>query len=635
MRWLLLPLVALVVLVSAADAVARPPEPCDEVPGALCGRVQVPLDRDQPGGAQIGIFFAVFEHSDDSARPGTPIFATFGGPGISATQAGGEGFVDELFGPLRDRRDVVLIDYRGTGLSDAIDCPQLQEGAGDIYENVRLCGEQLGTRSDLYGSEDVVADIEAVRKKLDAKRFDFYGLSYAAADLQAYAVRHPHRLGTVVLDSPFSFVDWDPWIADVARNIPALVDRICGRSERCSREHRHASGELAWLAKRLRAAPVDGTAFDSLGEPHAVHVDEPMLVRVMLGDFGGFTAQSEIAAAARALRRDDPAPLLRLAAETLLTFPPEPPEIFSAGLGSARFCTDQLFQWDPRASFDERRRQFDAAVRLLHPRQFSPFSVGGWVAPAPLGSFQPDPCIGWPAPTHDRERPLPDGASARHVPALILAAEYDIFLPRAIVEDVREVFPRSHLIDVAGSGHVTAFNANGDCARALIQTFLATGSAGDASCAAEPAFAFPGVGRFARVVARVRPATPASHEDRSRRFDRRVAAAAAATVTDAFRRFFIAGPSGDGKGLRGGTVSSSEDETAATLELTDYRFVADAAINGLARYDFESGAIDANVAVGSSGQLHISGVWFAPGATELTIDGHIGGRRIVVEVPAT
>jgi pimeloyl-ACP methyl ester carboxylesterase len=664
MRRTVLSLVALVVLVFAAPAVAAPRwgaeqlqweasgpvahdggpapgaglEPCDEVPGGLCGRVEVALDRDRPTGAQIGIFFAVFPHTDDSARVGRPIFATFGGPGVSATQGGGEGFVNELFGPLRGSRDVVLIDYRGTGLSDAIDCPPLQAGAGDFYENVRLCGEQLGDTSDLYGSEDVAADIEAVRDALDVKRFDFYGLSYAAADLQAYGVRHPHRLGTVVLDSPFSLVDFDPWATDVARNIPTLVNTICRRSDNCRRDHPRASEDLAWLAKRLRMAPVDGTAFDSLGDPHTLHVDEAMLVRLMLGDFGGFTAQSEVAAAARALRRGDPAPLLRLAAETFLTFPPPPPEMFSAGLLSARFCTDQLFQWDPLASFDERRRQFDAARSMLDPRQFAPFSVDGWAAPAPLGSFQPDPCIGWPAPTHDRERPIPDDAKHVRAPALILAAEYDIFLPRAIVEDVREIFPNSRLIDVAGSTHVAAFGPNGDCARALIQRFLATDRVGDASCAARPAYAFPGVGRFARTSADMRPAMKASPDDRSTRADRKLAAAAAATVVDAFRRFFIAGPSDHAMGLRGGLMTSTEDDVGATIDLGLYRFVEDLAVTGRGTYDFETGAIDANLALvvaGSFGQLQVSGVWFAPGATTIRIDGQIGGRRVVAEVPAT
>jgi pimeloyl-ACP methyl ester carboxylesterase len=629
---------------SATPAAAPTPPsadlgPCDEVPGALCGRVLVPLDRDVPRGEQIGIFFAVFPHTGAAARAERTIFVTFGGPGGSATQTGGEEFVSYLFEPLRDRGDIVLIDYRGTGLSQPIDCPLLQQGDLSIfYEAVRACGEQLGDRSDLYGSDDVAADIEAVRAALGVKRFDFYGFSYAAADAQAYAVRYPRRMASAVLDSPFPFVGFDPWGTEVARNVPQLVERVCRRSENCRRDQRHPTAALAWLAKRLRAASVDGTAFDSLGDPHTVHVDEARLIRVVLGDLGGFTAQSEIAAAARALRSGDPAPLLRLAAETEIRFPAEPPELFSAGLNSARFCTDQRFQWDPFASFDERRRQFEAARRALDPRQFAPFSVDGWVSPAPEGFFLPDPCIGWPAPTHERERPVPDGATAGGVPALILTAEYDIGLPRSIAEDAGEVFPRNRLIDIASSGHVAIFGVNGECAVGLVQAFFLTGRAGDASCASQAPFEFPGVGRFPRSSADLRPAKPASPEDRSTKADRRLATAAAATVIDAFRRIFIAGPTDHGKGLRGGTVTSVDDGTGVSIDLALARFVDDVGITGQGRYDFATSAIDANVALtvaGSQGQVQVRGVWFGPGATTITIDGQIGGRRVIVEVPAT
>jgi pimeloyl-ACP methyl ester carboxylesterase len=612
--------------------------PCDEVPGAVCGRVPVPLDRDRPDGASLGIFFAVFPHTDATAPPGRPIFVTFGGPGVSATQAGGEGFVSYLFAPLRDRRDVVLIDYRGTGLSQAIDCPSVQQPGGEPYEAVRTCGSQLGSRSDLYGSADVAQDIEAVRAALDVKRFDFYGFSYAAADAQAYAVRYPRRMGSVVLDSPFPLVDLDPWVTDVARNLPVLVTRICRRSQNCRRDHRHPAAELAWLAKRLRAAPVDGSAFDSLGDPHAVHVDEATLIQRLLGDWGGFTAQSEVAAAARALRRGDPAPLLRLAAEPLVTFPAEAPEIFSAGLNLARYCSDQPFQWDPGASLLERQAQFEAARRSLHRRRFAPFSIDGWVAPAPLGAWLPDPCIGWPSPTHERERPVPDGATAGGVPALVLTAEYDIFLPRRIAGDVRKVFPSNRLIDIGSSGHVTVFGVNSECAVGLVQRFLATGSAGDASCASRAPFEFPGVGRFARTSERLQPARRASGEDESTRADRRLAAAAAATVVDAFRRAFIAGPTDHGTGLRGGTVTSTGDDAGVSVDLGLARFVEDVGVTGRGRYDFQTSTMDGNVALtvpGSFGQVQVSGAWFGPGATTLTIDGQIGGRRVVVEVPAT
>jgi pimeloyl-ACP methyl ester carboxylesterase len=677
MRWTLFPLVAFVLLLSAVEATAwpsaRPPDvtaqrpwnaaslirsaapggipasppalpgtdlrPCDEVPGALCGRVSVPLDRDRPDGTSLGIFFAVFPHTDATAQPGRPIFVTFGGPGVSATQAGGEEFVSYLFEPLRDRRDVVLIDYRGTGLSEAIDCPSLQQPGGEPYEAVRACGAQLGGRSDLYGSADVAQDIEAVRAALDVERFDFYGFSYAAADAQAYAVRYPRRMASVVLDSPFPLVDFDPWATQVARNLPRLVTRICGRSEHCRREHRHPAAELAWLAKRLRAAPVDGSAFDSLGNSHTVHVDEATLIQRLLGDWGGFTAQSEVAAAARALRRGDPAPLLRLAAEPLVSFPPDPAEIFSAGLNQARFCSDQPFQWDPRASLEERQRQFEAARRSLGRRQFAPFSVDGWVTPAPLGAWLPDPCIGWPSPSHERERPVPDGATA-DVPALVLTAEYDIFLPRRIAGAVRKVFPNNRLIDIGSSPHVTIFGFNSECAVGLVQRFFQTGDAGDASCAPRAPFAIPGVGRFARTSKRLRPAVPASSEDRSTRADRRLAAAGAATVVDAFRRVFIAGPTDHGVGLRGGLVTSADDGdgTGVSVDLGLAQFVEDVGVTGQGRYDFQTSTIDANVALvvaGSSGQVQVSGAWFGPGATKLRIDGQIGGRHVVVEVPAT
>ncbi len=75
-----------------------------------------------------------------------------------------------------------------------------------------------------------------------------------------------------------------------------------------------------------------------------------------------------------------------------------------------------------------------------------------------------------------------------------------------------------------------------------------------------------------------------------------------------------------------------------SVDLAHARFVEDVGVTGHGRYDFETSTIDANVALvvpGSFGQVQVSGVWFGPGATKLRIDGQIGGRRVVVEVPAT
>ena len=239
-----------------------------------------------------------------------------------------------------------------------------------------------------------------------------------------------------------------------------------------------------------------------------------------------------------------------------------------------------------------------------------------------------------------REAPVPDGVSAPGVPALVLAAEYDLGLPPSVVAEVRRVFPDSRQIQIGSSVHIAVFGVGSECAIGLVQRFLATGDPGDASCAPAAPVAFPGVGRFSPTASGLRPARPVAGEDASVQADRRVAAAAAAAVTDALRRLFIAGPTDHGQGLRGGTVEAgfADDDSGAFAQLDGASFTADVGVTGRATYDFATGAIDADVAVSApaaAGQVRVSGIWYAPGATVLRIDGQLGGRRIVAEVPAT
>src|SRR4051812_32256899 len=51
-----------------AAAVAANPNltPCTDLPGPLCGHIQVPLDRAKPSGAKVTIFFRVFPATDPS-----------------------------------------------------------------------------------------------------------------------------------------------------------------------------------------------------------------------------------------------------------------------------------------------------------------------------------------------------------------------------------------------------------------------------------------------------------------------------------------------------------------------------------------------------------------------------------------
>jgi hypothetical protein len=114
---------------------------CDDPPDPLCGSIDVPLDRSDPKLGTVPIFFAVIPHSDPGPAAGT-ILGSSGGPGFSTTADGIFGF---LFGPLLDKRDLLLIDLRGTGRSGAIDCEAAQHGIGkesDAVPALRFTGDR-------------------------------------------------------------------------------------------------------------------------------------------------------------------------------------------------------------------------------------------------------------------------------------------------------------------------------------------------------------------------------------------------------------------------------------------------------------------------------------------------------------
>jgi pimeloyl-ACP methyl ester carboxylesterase len=621
-------------------------QPCDAAPDGFCGTVDVPLDRAHPGRGTIPIYFTF-----DPPRSGPwdeAILVTEGGPGLSVTQDPFlPGFYRDLFDPVMETRGLIMLDQRGVGLSGAIDCERVQQSDPAIYEAVADCGRSLGSRSSVYGTGDVALDIEAVRKSLGIKKLDLYGGSNAGMDIQGYASRFPDRVRSAVLDSAVSAVDFDVLGRFTARATPRLMRLLCARSLSCSAEGVDAGSDLAWLADRLRRAPVSGTGFDAEGNPHRVRVTEAYMAwHISQNDFGGFVAASELSAAARALRAGDATPLLRLAAEgdgPLFESESDDPATFSTGDNFARYCTDGIgfFPWNSNASLPTRFRQFAAAESRIPRDTFGPFSVGGWLAAYPNGPLGPDPCITWPAPQRNVPPPLGPAGLPRNVPALFLTGDLDTVVPTAMSARTADKWRRSRLIELDNSGHHVATNIRFECAAGMIVSFIEGFTPGDTSCARDPVSRFPAVGRFADHAADARQAkVDPGHGDASTALDRRVATVATAAITDAFRRTF-ASTGESGVGLRGGTYDISFLDAGPHLDLHGVRFANDVAVSGGADYPFDTEEIDATVSVdgpgAEDGSLHVNGVWFgfAHPTTTFTVEGTIGGRNVALTVPAS
>jgi pimeloyl-ACP methyl ester carboxylesterase len=627
---------------------------CKEAEGGRCGTMQVPLDRAHPDHGKVKLFFEYFHHRRKGPSR-EAILVSEGGPGYSVTQTSFEDtFYHAAFYPLLKTRDLILLDQRGVGRSDAIDCKAVQHD-GDINSphimaNVAACAKQLGFAASLYGSGNVALDMDAVRRRLGIAKLDLYGGSYAAQDVQSYAARFPQHVRSAVLDSPFvaSAFDahgskFDDFATDLSRQGPRVANILCSRSRSCSSERGSVYGSIRWLANRLHKHPLDGTGLDADGQAHHVHVTEGFLGWNLLlsGDFNN-TAASEIAAAADALKAGDRAPLLRLAAENSGGGGDAGnPKNFSQGDGFARFCTDNRFPWKKSSPPAERRRQYKRARHSVNPDQFGLFSPHGWLARST--SPVPDPCIVWPHPKHHVPPAMPrHGGLPGNVPALVITGDLDQSLPPGDSKPLTRLWPHSNYVKVLNAGHHTFFSRQ-DCAPGLAVHFIATLKPGDTSCAKDTStLSFPAIGRFAKTAADARQGTvQAGSGDASTADDRKVATVATAAVTDAFRRGFIQSGPFKGPGLRGGTFKLSFGNSSATADLTKARFAKDVAVSGSADYGFASQAIDGTVTVfgpgAEDGALHITGVWFGYGVptTVLKVEGTLGGRTVALKVPAS
>lgn len=634
--------VAAAVLAGGAPATASAQldlERCRKVhPEARCGTVAVPLERGNPASRQLRVSFAVLRHTDRKHKPRTPVFVILGGPGFAPSSEPDNPLF--FFERARRRHDLVLVDYRGEGRSEAINCRRLQRietsNASALQRAVGACGTQLGAAADDYGAADVADDIEAVRAALGYPLINFYGQSYGTLHAQAYALRHGSHLRSLILDGAFSPLDAAGQAgAGLAAAGASSVALVCRRSPSCARDNRHPARALARLAERLRSRPFRGVGRDAEGRRKRLRMDEAMLVRIAVQEDLG-TSAGELLAAFRALRHGDRRPLLRLAAFTGPHYSFEDDyKVESAGLSAAADCVDLPTLWDVTAPLDVRRAQSAASLSALPDSTFSPFSVPGWVR-----FLSPDFCIEWPAPT-DLEPVFVPGVRFPDVPTLVVAAELDLSTTEAAGRFVAGLFPRSRFVLLRNGGHTPGFFS--ECSPPLYVRFINTLTTGDTSCVERGDADRPAIGRFPRRARGARPARRRpSGADRSRKIDRRVAAVAWLTVQDALRlNGIVPKETVRGVGLRGGGfVGVFHPESAVvTVDLKGARFTRDVAIDGRARLDFAQGSVvGARVRVdgpaGADGHLRLSGNWFNPDARVIRIRGRLGGRRVAAVVPA-
>ena len=182
--------------------------PDHEIAGNVsCHVLSVLENPDAPEGREIPIRIMVLKATGNSPES-DPLFIIPGGPGQSAIQAPNlRRFFAEYFAPIRENRDVVLIDQRGVGASNRL---SLEPDAALLFvrpetnippEWGRAALPRLNAKADLkqYTTERAVDDLDAVRRALNARHINIYATSYGTRVAQLYIKRYEQRARAVIM----------------------------------------------------------------------------------------------------------------------------------------------------------------------------------------------------------------------------------------------------------------------------------------------------------------------------------------------------------------------------------------------------------------------------------------------------
>lgn len=247
----------------AATVPTFDPKPCGaEAQGdttVICGDVRVAENREQVDGRTIALNVVILKAQ--AAIPDLPPLVDIdGGPGLASTRSLSFYRADGL--AYRRRRDVILVDQRGTGASNPLACPELAMAGselGELYpaEKVAACRAALEHRADLtqYGTDAAADDLEDVRRALGHSQIDIVALSYGTTMAMHYMNKYPTRTRAAALLSVVPANAMPPQHHAVVAD--AMLDRIfsdCKEDRKCKSAFPDLAGDadraIQWLRSR-------------------------------------------------------------------------------------------------------------------------------------------------------------------------------------------------------------------------------------------------------------------------------------------------------------------------------------------------------------------------------------------------
>ena len=202
----------------------------------MCGSIAQPLSDNSADG-EIDIHFAVIPAIKPS-NPDEAVLGFAGGPGQGAIDLAR--VFDHNLRFARETRDIVLVDQRGTGYSNQLQCDSddlktqfaFNDAITDLQtmskQDTEQCKAKLNVDLSHFTTSAAAKDFEAVRVALGYKGFHLYGVSYGTRIAQEYTRQFPASVITSTLDG---VVPMQQSLAAIGEAIDASLQALFERCE--------------------------------------------------------------------------------------------------------------------------------------------------------------------------------------------------------------------------------------------------------------------------------------------------------------------------------------------------------------------------------------------------------------------
>ncbi|HEV2719456.1 MAG TPA: alpha/beta hydrolase [Thermoanaerobaculia bacterium] len=419
--------------------------PC-RVPGVeeevRCGRHEVYEDRAARNGRTIALNVVVLPAKGPKAAPDPLVFLAGGGVAPATRYAG---YFSRAFPELRRERDIVLVDQRGTGGSNALQCELSTDPTRADYRNkerfvaaVRRCRAAVETKADLrfYTTPMAMDDLDDVRAWLGYPRINLYGASYGTSAAMAYVRQHGDHVRTVTLQGVVP-LDVPMWL-EVPRSSQQALEKVfaaCAAQRQCHTAFPDLDREFASLLKRLAEKPVS---------VNTVTIDAEVLRDVVSHMLFGAERVHDLPLLIHLADQGDYGPLASKAASRGESeIPP--------GIYLSIVCSELIPQFDPAAL---------------------PVAAAGTF----MGSFRVErditACREW---VRGSLPPKFHAAVKSDVPALVMNGALDHLTPPSYGKHVAQTLPNARHVVLPERGH----NDVDPCVNAIIEHFIAAGNSSD------------------------------------------------------------------------------------------------------------------------------------------------------------